>query len=411
MNVLLIGFRYFEIESMQDKLLDEFPEMKVDFAISVRDSWYRLKIASFDLIILDASSSEMESLVAYEEVVSRGNGIPVILLVSNEELERLSDLSDQIPHFLLNKDEGFEEKIIMMLRRNETQKKRFQIPESKKSVHRNEWAYFQAAMNASDTPMIMVNKELEIVEVNTSFLNDYHLSKNDTLGKPCFHVLHDHRQDGEQSSALLMVNQMFNSDLRRENYSEGENNHLPEGIIKSASPVRNSEGDVEHIILSLKANNRPVEDEFSTHFDKNLLDVLLNGLSDGLLFCDSDNKIILMNQTAEDLLGLPQENVIGNTIFDIPVGEGDNWLVEVLRTQKSQMRFNSFAYKTRLKDNYVQIRFAPLYSPEKKYLGGFLYMTEVDEVTKVEDREQLKILDKHIINLDKIITPKIIAEG
>ena len=410
MNVLLIGFRYFEIESLQDKLLGVFPEMKVDFAISVRDSWYRLKIASYDLIILDATSSEMESLVTYQEVVSRGEGIPVILLVSNEELQYLAKLNGERPRFLLNKDEGFSEKIIMMLQQNETKKEKFHSPELKKETS-STWHYFQAAMNISDTPMILLNRKLEIVEANNSFFNEYQFQKEEVVGNLYFHVLSEYKETCEESNTLSMITNLFNSDFRGENISSEYNTFQPKGIIKNAAPVRNLKGEVEHVILSLKPKARHDAKENTSPFDKNLLEVLLNGLSDGLLFCDSDNKVILMNQTAEDLLSLPQDDVIGKTVFDLPVGEGENWLVEVLRTQKSQMRFNSFAFKTRLNNNNVQIRFAPVYGPEKNYLGGFLYMTEVEDVSKVKEKEQYKILDKNIINIDKIITPNVIAEG
>jgi len=411
MNILLVGFRYFEIESMQDKLHGSFPEIKVDFAISVRDSWYRLKIASYDLIILDSTSSESDSLTIYQEIVLRGDGIPVLLLVSNEELQQLkNDISVQL-ELLLKKDVGYAERIIMLLQRNEFKRRPLYVPEPNKEATTNSWHYFQAAMAISNTPMILLNRKLEVVEANASFCNEYQVQRNEAIGKLCFHVLRDHRESNDQSNAFGLITSLFNADLRGENFSNQMPALHPSGIIENAAPVKNSTGDVEHVILSLKPNPRRAHADNAAPFDKNLLEVLLNGLSDGLLFCDSDNKVILMNQTAEDLLGLAKNQVVGKPIFELPVGGDENWLVEILRNQKSQMRFNSFAYKTKVHNAHVQIRFAPVYSPEKRYLGGFLYMTEVDEVKRADEKEHMKILDKHIINVDKIVTPKIIAEG
>ncbi|MFZ5518615.1 MAG: PAS domain-containing protein [Candidatus Zhuqueibacterota bacterium] len=411
MNILLVGFRYFEIESLQDKLLGTFPEMKVDFAISVRDSWYRLKIASYDLIILDSTSSEIESLTTYQEIALRGDGIPVLMLVSGEELQQLKNDTSVQPEFLLKKDVGYGERIILLLERNEFKRRPLYVAEPKKEVNTSSWQYFQAALAISNTPMILLNRKLEVVEANSSFCSEYQVQKNDAIGKLCFHVLRDHRESNEDSNAFGIITNLFNADLRGGNFSGQSPTLNPSGIIENAAPVKNSKGDVEHVILSLKPNPRRAHADTTAPFDKNLLEVLLNGLSDGLLFCDSENKVILMNQTAKDLLGLAQNQVVGKPIFELPVGDDENWLVEILRNQKSQMRFNSFAYKTKIQNAHVQIRFAPVYSPEKRYLGGFLYMTEVDELKRAEDKEQMKILDKHIINVDKIVTPKVIAEG
>jgi PAS domain S-box-containing protein len=138
---------------------------------------------------------------------------------------------------------------------------------------------------------------------------------------------------------------------------------------------------------------------------------MLSGLSDGLLFCNSDNKILLLNQAAETILGISKAKLIDQSIFALPLGDGSGWLIEVLNGVNTNMRFNSMAFKTRINNHFVQIRFAPIFGQNNYYLGGFLYLTEVEENSRIERAERQFVLNEKIFDILHLTSPKIIAEG
>ena len=165
MNILLIGFRYNEIEEIQDHLSTEFPQFKIDFAISIRDSWYRLKISYYDLIILDATSSETDSLTTFREVSLRSEGIPVVLIAVEQEIENISRAKSDRPKFAFAKENGYLEKLIAMLKTgvgialDTGLQNQLQLHEDRDRVFK----YFYTSINTILDPLFIVNSRFEII--------------------------------------------------------------------------------------------------------------------------------------------------------------------------------------------------------------------------------------------------------
>jgi hypothetical protein len=75
------------------------------------------------------------------------------------------------------------------------------------------------------------------------------------------------------------------------------------------------------------------------------------------------------------------------------------------------MRFNLLSLKTRINNQFVQIRFAPIYGDGQHYMGGFLYLTELTDSSKNEEEPEVTFLEDKLFRLQQVITPNIIAEG
>lgn len=415
MNILLIGFKYHEIEDIQDHLLTEFPQFKINFAISVRDCWYRLKISFYDLIILDATCSETDSLVTFQEILLRSEGRPIILIETKKGIERISRLNGERPKFTIAKDANYLDKLIAMLKEGEQVKADFdlrhqiQLKEDKQRLLQ----YFQISINTMLDPLFIVNSRFEIIEINNAFLEEFHVTRNEAIGKSCFKIIHQLGKPCNGKNWTCPLKEVIELGVPFQgtfNQLKQNSNRLSKTVIK-ANPIRNELNQVDEIVITLREEPQPAQIQTPALFNRSLLELMLSGLSDGLLFCNSENKILLLNQAAETIVGIPKANLIDRSIFNLPLGDGSGWLNEVLNGVASNMRFNSLAFKTRINSHLVQIRFAPIFGQNNYYLGGFLYLTEVDESTRVDKAETQFILNEQIFDILQLTSPKIIAEG
>jgi len=415
MNILLIGFRYQEIEEIQDILTAEFPQFKIDFAISIRDSWYRLKISSYDLIILDATCSESDSLVTYQEIVVRSNGIPVVFIAPQQEIDKLSRSSDCHPDIILARDNNYLGKLVAMLKK-ETKpgsgldlSHRLQLKEDRQKLLQ----YFRTAMDASFDPLVIINSRFEIVEVNDAFLEEYRTTRKQVLGKPCYKIMYQQTSPCPDKTRTCPLKEVMRLGLPYQGAvaEQGVGKQDGQKVTIKALPIRNELNQVDEVMVIFRREQQPQQVQTQALFNRSLLELMLGGLSDGLVFCNAENKILLLNQAAENLLGTQRANLINRSIFNLPLGDGTNWLRQVLNSIQGDMRFNSLAVQARVNGNFVQIRFAPIFGQGNYYLGGFLYLTEVEESSRLEQDESHFILSEKIFDVLHLTSPNIIAEG
>lgn len=411
MNILLIGFRYDEIEEIQDHLLAEFPQFKIDFAISIRDSWYRLKISFYDLIVLDATGSETDSLVTFREVSIRSEGIPVVLIAPKKEIENISRLNGERPKFAFEKENNYLNKLITMLKKGDEPAfdpglhHQLQLQENRHRVLR----YFHTSINMILDPLFIVNSRFEIMEANNAFLEEFQVTRKEVFGKFCYQIVHEFNDPCSEEQWTCPLKEVFRLGVSYQN-SINQSDESEKMTIK-ATPIRNELNQVDQVVIMFRKEAGHAKAQPHALFNRSLLELMLSGLSDGLLFCNSENKILLLNQVAESILGIPKAKLMDRSIFNLPLGEGKVWLKEVLNSVNTDMRFNSLAFKTRVNNHFVQIRFAPIFGQENYYLGGFLYLTEVEEGVTADKDESQFILNDKIFDILHLKSPQIIAEG
>jgi signal transduction histidine kinase len=119
--------------------------------------------------------------------------------------------------------------------------------------------FLQKVIDSLDTQLVVIDKEYHIVMANSRFLTDMNLSKDEVLGYPCYHLLHescdtvgDCRKDESEfhmcpwkridsgKKALTMTHVHKDLSTQEERYIE-----------ISASPVHGNDGVVEYMIETL----------------------------------------------------------------------------------------------------------------------------------------------------------------
>ena len=271
-SLLAIGFNYQEINHIQDELAKEFSHFNFDFAISVRDSLYRLNIADYDIVLLDLTSSDIDNIVALKEIHQKGDGITTIATVKPHEVSSISNMLGINSLCFIAKDAFYAIKLV-------------------------------------DSIKNMLNKNI--------------------VSQP-------------------------------------------------------------------------------TNFDRTLLEVLVNGMSEGVFFCDSENNIVMVNQATEKLLKTEKEKLLGKSIFVLPFGSTLHWLGKVIESAKSNIHLSA-SKKINSNNKWLTLRFIPLYRNKNQYIGGLLYLTDIATVQPFE--EPLKASETDVLSVSKLLSSKILAEG
>ena len=271
-SLLAIGFNYQEINHIQDELTKEFSHYKFDFALSIRDSLFRLNFSDYDIILLDLTSADTDKLIALKEIQQKGDSIVTLATVKSTEITDISNNFSTNSYYFIVKDTNYAAKL-----------------------------------------------------------------------KEC----------------------------------------------------------VKNIILEGTITQ-------TTTFDRSLLEVLVNGLSEGIIFCDSTDNIVLINKTCEKFLKISRDQFLNKSIFKIPLGREFHWLSKVIQSAKSNIHLTA-SRKIQLNNHSIMLRFVPLYKDKNQYIGGFIYLTDISIITPFEETHQQ--YDTDIISMSKLFASKIIAEG
>ena len=416
MNILLIGLRYHEVKELQDRFQEEFPHTKTDFAISLRDSCYRLNFASYDLIVLDSTTIEIDCEASCEEILEKSEDIPLILIVAAGAHRQSAVLNAKKPKYRIEKAGNFFDRLIHMLKDGEvrfdglTISRQLQIKENLNKT----WQYFNASIHLNKDPVAIVNHNFQIIEVNDAFLNTFRVTREEVIGSICHQMIYQHENICNENEHTCPVRETFRLGMEYK-CTTTKLHHPDDKDVKTTirtMPILGESNQVEEVIISFQRETPQIPKiAAQPFFDKSLLELMLSGLSDGLLFCTSENTIIIINQAAEFILGVPKAKLIGKSILELPLGSGASWLAEALAAAKSKMRFNLLSLKARINNQFVQIRFAPIYGNGQLYMGGFLYLTELTDSSKQEDEPEITALEDKLFRLQQVITPNIIAEG
>ena len=399
LSILAIGYNYIEINDIQDQLTSSLSEFHFDFAISIRDSFCRLSITNYDIILLNSSPTDIDDLLALQEVYQKNSPIPTIVTAN---ADRISDLSVSLGsklHFFVPKDKSFAEGIVKCVQaiihrqqqeEKKTQQKNFETPPLVKEL-----------MNAMHDMVAIVGLDCRIKLANQKLLEKYNCTPKDIIGKSCHQIFYNMDKPCHDSSIncpIQKIKQFRKSCELIHTRHDPEKNHIYQAHI-SALPLENKSGQLENVLIAIKEERIPL----ATQFDKTLLKELINGLTEGLIFCDANHRIVLVNKAAENFLCVDQEELTNKSVFELPLDKGRSWLGGIIKKNGSDnmlIRSEKFL----IQDRWLTLRFMPLYDQHNKYIGGFLYLSE-------------KVFDSHygfdpdLITVSKMFSSKIVAEG
>ena len=361
-SLLSIGYNYQEINDIQDELSKEFSHFNFDFALSIRDSLCRLNISDYDIVLLDLASSDMDNMIALKEIYQKGKGIIIIVTVKSNEISNISNTFGINPHYFVIKDNNFIITLIDYIKDIVNNREYALISDQKLKSKKN--YLFYSLINTVHDQVMIVGMDYRIKLFNNKVLERFNCSPQDIINKRCFEFFYNSDKPCTENNLSCPIKEILRTGKSCQlvhTYNKSDDDQIIQRNI-SALPLINQFNSPVEVLLTIS------EEEISqaTGFDKKLLKTMIDGLSEGIFFCDTDNNIVLLNKTAEKLLNLDQEKLLNNSIFKLPLGKGIHWLSRVLESARSNIHLPA-SKKVQVNEKLLMLRFLPLYKDKKQY--------------------------------------------
>ncbi|MBN1155557.1 PAS domain-containing protein [candidate division KSB1 bacterium] len=395
-KLLAIGFNYWEINKINNSFAGKIHNFDFDFAVSIRDSLYRLDIANYNIIILNINLNEIDDIVSLREAYKKVDNLKTVLIASAEEWSTLSSFGFESFETILKNGDYYE---------NLTQVIKGIIDESRDpflSSSRISKSFLPNLVDAMHEELVAVGVDYRIRNVNNKVLKKYKLKSTDVIGRYCYEFFYKSDRPCNDENRPCPLKQVISSGQRFDviHYFEGQSKNKENRFNISAFPTYNEFNTIVQVYLVIDEENKNTEYKI----DQTFLASLLEGMNEGFVFFDSSNNVVLINKTAESLLDLSRDAVLGNTIFKLPLGKGLHWLGKLLQEAKTRYLTPS-AIKVIYAERQLLFKFNPLFDEQNNYIGGFLYITEN------YDNDRQSGFESDLVDISKFFSTKIVAEG
>ncbi|MDM8515863.1 PAS domain S-box protein [Desulfobacterales bacterium HSG16] len=163
----------------------------------------------------------------------------------------------------------------------------------------HEWYY--RFFDSLSFPTLILDTKKRILSANARFLEKFGITKNEVIGKRCYEYFEaqDRPCSTRQCPARKVLTEKKGCSLLRE-IKTGETPHWEERVF---SPILNDEGEVTHIIESLRDVTRIKTLEKRLSGILELMQRVLQSSASAIIAASRKGRILLMNQAAEDLFG------------------------------------------------------------------------------------------------------------
>ena len=144
------------------------------------------------------------------------------------------------------------------------------------------------------------------------------------------------------------------------------------------------------ILTGLFVIKRVTKTEKQLFFEKELAEITLNSIGDGVITVDKDYHIQSINPVAEMLTDVNKENIIGENILTIYSGESEKQRSKINKNLlASGIKRSSFDFTLTKKNGIkheVEHTIAPIIDQNKLTLGAVIILRDVTEVRTMEKR-------------------------
>ena len=192
---------------------------------------------------------------------------------------------------------------------------------------------FQRIFDHLPDPVLVLNEDYLVEEVNRTFLIQFHKTIDQVLGQPCYKIFHGFDQPCDhyglvcplpqavQQCKTQSVIQRFPQQDGCQIFHEITMSALcpPEGrrrkrvieVIKVVTAKR----QLEEALQQSEERTRALLKQAIA--DKNFLETILNGIKDQMMVIDLDYRIVEVNRALLEMVGLRREEVVGKHCYEV----------------------------------------------------------------------------------------------
>jgi len=395
-KLLAIGFNYLEIDKINRCFSAEISNYDFDFAVSIRDSLYRLDISNYNIIILNINLNEIDDLLSFREAYKKADDLKTVLIADVEQMSKLNSLGFE-SYEIIVKDNDCYVKLIEILKRIIEESRDPLLCPSKVSK-----SFLPNLIDSMHDQLVAIGVDFRIRSANHQTLKKFKLKSNEVVGKFCYEFFYGLNKPCNDENRPCPLRNVIASGERFDviHHFKDQANEIDHRYAISAFPTYNEFSTIVQVYLVIQEENITTEYKI----DQTFLASLIEGMNEGLVSFDSANNVVLMNKAAETLLDVTRDAVMGNTIFKLPLGKGLHWLGKLLQEAKTRY-LPSSTIKVAYGEKQLFFRFNPMFDQQNRYMGGFLYIKENIEIDRPTN------IDGDLVDITKFFSTKIVAEG
>jgi PAS domain S-box-containing protein len=299
--------------------LEDRSQFQVDTALSVKEALEKLKRSEYDAIISDYQIDGKNGLEFLRELRLQGNETPFILFTCKSKGEIAIEALNSGVYRYIGK-EGNAEVTYGELKRSICDAVRGQRTE--RLLKEAENRLHQITDNMHDL-LLLTDENLEIKYASASYKPVLGYAPNEIIGKRAYDFVHpDDLPKVLETAAKAFKKKTATTFESRVKNADGKY-MLLEGTGK---PLVDKEGNVTGVVMTSRDITERKKIEEKMQFQARLL----NSIGQAVIATDTNGAIIYWNHAAEQVYGWKQNEVLGNSIVDLFMGDAFQQLEESL---------------------------------------------------------------------------------
>lgn len=190
------------------------------------------------------------------------------------------------------------------------------ITELKKAREKAEIAYMELhqIFNTAGDGMRVVDRNFNILRVNTRFSELSGVKQDDATGKKCYEVFPGSRCNTPHCTLKLILS---GADSVKGEVEKRRLSGEKLTCLITATPLRSPSGQVQGMVIDYKDITLRKQAEERLFQEKERLAITLNSIGDGVIAVDGKGTVTLFNPVAEELTGYKRSEALGRPLGEV----------------------------------------------------------------------------------------------
>ena len=242
------------------------------------------------------------------------------------------------------------------------------------------YSEFNQVFNAS-LPLRIISKDYEIIRINQTYANLFHLSEKQIIGMKCYD--HDLKHLGHQCGTDLCSMKQIEGGKNRYEYeltSKLDADNEIVSIVKSV-PYRNTDGEFVGVIQNFTNITERSKFETAMKESEEKYRRLVEDSLEGIWVIDDEANTTFVNQSMANMFGYEIDEMIGINLFKFMDEDGkrkaDTFFERRRQGVKEDHEFE-FIHKSGRKI-FSTLRASPIFDEDGNFEGAMAFVTDVTE--------------------------------
>jgi len=297
----------------------------------------------------------------------------------------------------------------------ETEKSELERERQKKEER--EKRYSQIILDSLPYRIMVVNMDMTVERVNRTFLEEFRLTPEEVLGRPCYEVRYGLKKPcAEAGHACYLVE--LKTDRADKLVSAIREFQDPEGHayfdVITTAPIYNEKGDIVQLLEASRDVTERIRLEREAQKSNIFFQNVIQSAVDGIVVVDTKGNVIIFNEGMENLTGYQAEEIMEHghlsSFYDIDVAK------ENMRKMRSdqhgplgKLNPTSMSITTKDGEEIPVTLTASLISIDNREIGSVGIFTDMREVLKM--RRELEDAHLQLVQSEKIASVGRMAAG